>query len=102
MTKSDREFLQLSLIVVIVYAAALIGIPPIEAGQINHPRGTATIECVVAPTPQEDQEGYFPCGTSRHVAISINVDPSSDLATFLRAKVGQSILLTIQSAPKSR
>ena len=93
MTRTDRELIRLVLISAIVYATALVGL----AGQINHPRGEATIECVISPTPQEDQEGYFPCVRAHIGPLSINVHPSGDLATFLRAKVGQVVKVHIST-----
>ena len=92
MTRTDRELIRLILIVAIVYAAAAAG-----AAQISHPRGEATIECVISPTPQEDQEGYFPCVRAHIGPLSINVHPSGDLATFLRAKVGQVVKVHIST-----
>lgn len=89
-TRTSREVIRLILIVVIVYLFAIVGL-----AQLDHPAGSLSLVCQITPTDQEAQEGYFPCGTSRHQAISINVDPHSDMATFLRAKVGSTIRLTI-------
>ena len=92
MTRTDRDVIRLILILGLIYAAATAG-----AAQISHPRGEVTIECVISPTPQEDQEGYFPCVRAHIGPLSINVHPQSDLATFLRAKVGQVVKVHIST-----
>ena len=94
MTRTDRDLLWLMVIVVLFYGMAAFG-------QIDHPRGTATFDCQISPIEQESQEGYFPCVRGgvdqRHTAISINVDPGSDMATFLRAKAGSTVHIIISS-----
>ena len=80
--------------------AALLDVacPHHSEAQIDNPRGTVTIVRRLNATDQEAQEGYFALGVSRQDGLMIVVDPKTDMADFLRAKVGRMVKVVIEDA----
>ena len=71
------------------------------SAQIDAPRARITIVRPLTATDQEAQEGYFSLDDSEARAdrdVVIVVKPTSDLATFLRAKIGRRVMLIIADA----
>ena len=87
---------------IVVAALADLACPSrVDADQIDNPRGRLTIVRPLTATDQEAGEGYFVLDDGVIYAendLVLVAKPGSDLATFLRAKVGRKVMLILADA----